>query len=301
MKEKKYKHNPTNSKQTKNRDRLLAVLLFLTVPLTSQAASFNYQLLEDFPGVSGMKKGTTYTDLLGMVSALYKFGIWTVGIAALLMLVIGGFMYMTSAGNTSRVASAKGVIGDALLGLLAALGAFLLLYVINPDLTKLNLKLIQVNVQGGGSGGGGNVNGGGGGGGAGNGNCTPVSSGSCSEASLKGGCFASQATQASSICNKESGGNPGQASNTDKCKDGNSFSYGLFQINLTVHNIGGLNCPAAFSGKNYSCTVVNQSLYNQCVAAASDPAKNLQAACGIYNSGGWNQWGANKGSGGCGF
>jgi len=129
----------------------LAVLLFLTVPLTSQAASFNYQLLEDFPGVSGMKKGTTYTDLLGMVSALYKFGIWTVGIAALLMLVIGGFMYMTSAGNTSRVASAKGVIGDALLGLLAALGAFLLLYVINPDLTKLNLKLIQVNVQGGGS------------------------------------------------------------------------------------------------------------------------------------------------------
>jgi len=127
-----------------------AALLFFLIPFISHAASFNYQLLEDFPGVSGMKAGTAFTDLPSLINGLYKFGIWTVGIAALFMLVIGGFMYMTSAGNTSRVGSAKSVIGDALLGLVAALGAFLLLYVINPDLTKINLHLIQVSVQGGG-------------------------------------------------------------------------------------------------------------------------------------------------------
>ena len=123
--------------------RVLVLTTALSLPLASHAATFDYKLLEDFPGVSGMKAGTGFTDLPGLISALYKFGIWTVGIAALLMLVIGGFMYMTSAGNTSRVGSAKGVIGDALLGLLAALGAFLLLYVINPDLTKINLNLIN--------------------------------------------------------------------------------------------------------------------------------------------------------------
>lgn len=118
----------------------------LAGPLVSLAA-FDYQLLEDFPGVSGMTKGTVMTDLPALVSSVYKFGIWTVGIAAMFMLVIGGFMYMTSAGNTSRAGSAKEVIGDSLTGLITALAAFLLLYVINPDLTRINLNLIQVDVQ----------------------------------------------------------------------------------------------------------------------------------------------------------
>ena len=41
-----------------------------------------------------------------------------------------------------------------------------------------------------------------------------------------------RATQASSICNGESAGNPSLASGVDKCSDGNSFSFGLFQINI---------------------------------------------------------------------
>ena len=46
-------------------------------------------------------------------------------------------MYITSAGNNSSMEKAKGVITDAIVGLVLALGAYLLLYVINPDLVKI--------------------------------------------------------------------------------------------------------------------------------------------------------------------
>lgn len=108
------------------------------------AAERQYILLESFPGF--FEAGKAMTDLPNMILAIYKFGIWTVGIAGLFMLVVGGFMYMASAGNTSTAGNARGIIADALLGIVAALGAYLILYVINPDLTRLNLTLTQVRI-----------------------------------------------------------------------------------------------------------------------------------------------------------
>ena len=122
-----------------------------TVPVASvqssqpQPKKFNYTLLESFPGF--FKAGSVLTDLPTMILAIYKFGIWTVGIAGLFMLVVGGFMYMASAGNTSTAGNARGIIWDALLGIVAALGAYLILYVINPELTKINLSFTPVAIK----------------------------------------------------------------------------------------------------------------------------------------------------------
>jgi hypothetical protein len=108
---------------------------------------FNYTLLESFPGF--FTRDTQMTDFPAMIIAIYKFGIWTVGIAGFFMLVVGGFMYMASAGNTSTAGSARGIIWDALLGIVAALGAYLILYVINPDLTKVTIgsSFVAVSVK----------------------------------------------------------------------------------------------------------------------------------------------------------
>ena len=116
------------------------------LPVTIQTPdTFSYTLLESFPGF--FKAESTMTDLPTMILAIYKFGIWTVGIAGLFMLVVGGFMYMASAGNTSTAGNARGIISDALLGIVAALGAYLILYVINPDLTKINLNFTPVSIK----------------------------------------------------------------------------------------------------------------------------------------------------------
>ena len=112
---------------------------------SSTPTQFTYTLLESLPGF--YSANTPMTDLPGLILAIYKFGIWTVGIAGLFMLVVGGIMYMSSAGNTSTASSAQGIITDALIGIVAALGAYLILYVINPDFTKINLNFTSVNVS----------------------------------------------------------------------------------------------------------------------------------------------------------
>ena len=48
-------------------------------------------------------------------------------------------MYLTSAGNTSAMGNAKGVITDAIIGLVLAISAWFLLNFINPDLLSGDL------------------------------------------------------------------------------------------------------------------------------------------------------------------
>jgi len=104
--------------------------------LTVQAASdLNYKIMEGIPGFFNPGSVITFPEL---VSVLYKLGIWVVGIAALFMITVGGFMYATSAGNTSTANSAKNIIKDSILGLVLAMTAYFVLNFINPDLVNTN-------------------------------------------------------------------------------------------------------------------------------------------------------------------
>ena len=77
----------------------------------------------------------------------------------------------------------------------------------------------------------------------------------------------------------------------DKTPKGYSYSWGLAQINLKYHRIGGLNCPSAFKNGE----VINKNLYNNCVKKAQDPNINLKKAKEIFKYRGWNSWGAYTG------
>ena len=121
---------------------------------TSAAANvgkLNYTLLEQVPGQEGLSG-----DFSLYLQKLYNFTFWAIGVAALFMLTVGGFMYVTSAGNTSRISTAKTIITDSLLGIVVALFAWLFLYVINPDLTEgltlPNTVSTPVSIGGGGGG-----------------------------------------------------------------------------------------------------------------------------------------------------
>lgn len=106
--------------------------------------------------------------------------------------------------------------------------------------------------------------------------------------------------QQSCIASYESSCNPGIGSGVDVGTDGKAVSWGLFQINLSANPIscGGqtLDCPSAFGGGTYTAKndgtyVVNNSLYNDCVAAARDVQCNAQMQQQIYASQGINAWG----------
>ena len=100
----------------------------------------NYQLLEGIPGQPAQ------SDLPGYVKSIINAGLILIVLSAVFMVTVGGFLYLTSAGNTSKAGTAKSIITDSLIGLGLAMLAYLILYVINPDL--VNLKLSQLSADG---------------------------------------------------------------------------------------------------------------------------------------------------------
>lgn len=73
------------------------------------------------------------------VRNLFIFGLSAVGILALVAMVVGGIVYLTSAGNPGRISKAKSIIGGALAGLALLLCSYIILRLINPDLVRLRM------------------------------------------------------------------------------------------------------------------------------------------------------------------
>lgn len=115
---------------------------------SGSSVSLNYTPLENLPGFEGQSG-----DFATYFGNLYKLALWIVGISALFMLVVGGFLYLSSAGNTALLGTAKKTIYSALIGLAIALISWLLLNTINSDLTNLKLKGLTGAIGNGSSGG----------------------------------------------------------------------------------------------------------------------------------------------------
>lgn len=97
--------------------------------------------------IPGMPSGDA--PLGGYLVALYNFLLGAVGIIAMMMLVYGGFRYMTSAGNPTAMGDAKDIVYSAIIGLSLALISYLIISAINPELLfTQDAKLAKVGSPG---------------------------------------------------------------------------------------------------------------------------------------------------------
>ncbi len=71
------------------------------------------------------------------ISAIFSYGVGLAAVLAVIMIMVGGFLWLTSGGSPDRVGKAKEFISSALLGLVLALLSFVILYTINPRLVAL--------------------------------------------------------------------------------------------------------------------------------------------------------------------
>ncbi|MBI2123689.1 MAG: hypothetical protein HYU04_00330 [Candidatus Wildermuthbacteria bacterium] len=90
-----------------------------------------------YPELPGGFKLNDATDLPSLVAWLYTFFVMISGLAAFVMIVWGGVQWMSSQGNPTATGDARDKIKMALLGLLLVLASFLILQIINPELTLL--------------------------------------------------------------------------------------------------------------------------------------------------------------------
>ncbi|MBI5413966.1 hypothetical protein HZA38_00425 [Candidatus Peregrinibacteria bacterium] len=101
------------------------------------------ELLAPFPGQDEtgrfeIKKDATAVDIMGKyVSQVFLFGMGVVSIFSVLILIVGGFEYMSAGGESSKTDAAKQRITQALLGLVLVFLSALLLNFINPSFFRL--------------------------------------------------------------------------------------------------------------------------------------------------------------------
>ena len=74
-------------------------------------------------GAEGMVQNANLTDG-SLVKKIIDFMLWLVVIIAVIMIIVGGIKYATSAGDSNKVTSAKNTIIYAALGLVVAIFAW---------------------------------------------------------------------------------------------------------------------------------------------------------------------------------
>ncbi len=85
--------------------------------------------------VEGYARGSV-ADLANYIDVIYQFLVSIIGLIAAIMMIVGGFQYLTSAGDNAKIGAAKKRITNALIGLALTFSSYLLLNTVNPELLR---------------------------------------------------------------------------------------------------------------------------------------------------------------------
>lgn len=108
------------------------LILFLLLFVSGSTA---FALEIDWPLSPGGTVLNDDSDVGDMIQYFYEWAIALGGLATFVSLVFGGFKYLSSMGRPEAMKEAKDQITSAFAGLVLLLSAWLILNVINPDLT----------------------------------------------------------------------------------------------------------------------------------------------------------------------
>jgi|SRR3989344_7035302 len=133
------------NKKLQNLLFLIVILSHLVMPLSILAQD---NQPTDIPP-TGFEQICRRTDGIAVcLQKVYIFALGAGSLIALLMIVLAGYRYMTAQGNAEQVEGAKDSFASAFIGLIIIFIAFILLYLINPDLVGFtNLPEISLPVE----------------------------------------------------------------------------------------------------------------------------------------------------------
>lgn len=92
-----------------------------------------YGLLETKTAI-GDSSLTTYKDAPTLVGQLIGVALSLLGILFLVLMIYGGFLWMTARGDGGQIDSAKGLMTAAVIGLIIVLSAYAITYFIGSNL-----------------------------------------------------------------------------------------------------------------------------------------------------------------------
>ncbi|MFA6908435.1 MAG: lytic transglycosylase domain-containing protein [Patescibacteria group bacterium] len=101
--------------------------------------------------IAGQNIEITGSTIGEWISAFYVFFVGIAGILSTVMIMWGGYQYVTSFGSQTQLTKAKEQIESSIIGLVLSLGAYIILVTINPALVNfknLSIKYVSTIEQG---------------------------------------------------------------------------------------------------------------------------------------------------------
>lgn len=96
----------------------------------------------DYSAGQDVKVEESTSALANYIVAILKYSTGVIGIIAAIVLMTGGIIWVTAAGNQEQIGSAKKFIASSLIGMLLTFGSFTILAMVNTNL--VNLKITPV-------------------------------------------------------------------------------------------------------------------------------------------------------------
>jgi len=83
------------------------------------------------------------------LAAIFRLGIGVAAVLAVVMVMAGGFVWLSAAGDAGKIDMAKKMISGAVIGLLLTLGSYTFIQMVNPDILNMQgLKVTLVKPRG---------------------------------------------------------------------------------------------------------------------------------------------------------
>jgi len=103
---------------------LLCLILVSAWPLLVKADNPLQQTLDNVAVNQGPYKQASNDTLTTIIGTAVGVGLGLLGVIFLLTLIYAGYMWMTAHGNEEKVTKAKGIIVQALVGVVVVVGAY---------------------------------------------------------------------------------------------------------------------------------------------------------------------------------
>lgn len=126
------------------------VILFFFVAIPVFAQDFVGPKQQDYLVVCGVGLGDlcTICDIWALADKVINFLLFTLATPILIIvLIVGGFIYLTSGGNPKKTETAKGLITSAIFGIIIAFAAWLIVDTILKTLVKGNLTIAWQEIE----------------------------------------------------------------------------------------------------------------------------------------------------------
>ncbi|MFH1111780.1 MAG: hypothetical protein V1712_01780 [Patescibacteria group bacterium] len=93
--------------------------VFFALPAVAQVQDFGLKITADFAGLP-ISDATPISIVSRIVNVVLGF----LGVLFIVLILYGGFMWMTSSGNEEKITKAKNIIGNSVVGLAIVLASF---------------------------------------------------------------------------------------------------------------------------------------------------------------------------------